>query len=81
MAKTFLALVKSAESSVTQGGADTDVKSLFNSVRVEQHGSRVALTATVPQGFIRKALTPPGTPTATPSEAPPKLPEKKQKKK
>lgn len=81
MAKTFLALVKSAESSVTQGGADADVKSLFNSVRVEQHGSRVALTATVPQGFIRKALTPPGTPTATPSEAPPKLPEKKQKKK
>ena len=78
IAKTFLALVRSAESSVTQGGADADVKSFFDSLKVEQHGSRVALTATVPQGFNRMALTPPASPpTAAPLPAPTAPPGKK----
>jgi hypothetical protein len=82
MVKTFLALLKSAESSVTQGGADADVKSFFASLKVEQHGSRVALTATVPQGFIRKALTPPPSqPIAAPAQAPVQTAPKKQKRK
>ena len=79
-AKTFFALVKGAESSVTQGGADVDVKAFFASLKVEQHGSRVALTATIPQGFIRKALTPPpGPPLAAPPPAPSQAPKKKEK--
>jgi hypothetical protein len=68
--KTFLALVNGAESFVTQRGVDADVKAFFASLKVEQHGSRVALTATIPQGFIRKALTPPPSPPAAPPPAP-----------
>ena len=60
--RTSFAIVRSLESSMTQGGADADVKALFHSVKVEEHGPRVALTATIPQGFIRKALTPPPNP-------------------
>jgi hypothetical protein len=73
--KTFFALVKSVESSMTQGGTDADVKAFFDSLKVEEHGTRVALTATVPQGFIRKALTPAPSPPA----APPQPPGKKHK--
>jgi len=70
--KTFLALVKSIESSTTQGGTDADVKAFFDSLKVEEHGTRVALTATLPQGFIRKALTPPpGPPLQAPASPPP----------
>lgn len=69
--KTFLALVKGLESSMTQGGADADVKAFFDSLKVEEHGSRVALTATIPQGFIRKALTPPPSPPVQAPTAPP----------
>jgi hypothetical protein len=76
--KTFLALVRSAESSVAQGGTDADVKSFFDSLKVEQQGSRVALTATVPQGFVRKALTPPPSP---PAAAPFPAPAQKKKRK
>jgi len=70
--KTFLVLVKGVESSTTQGGTDADVKAFFNSLKVEEHGTRVALTATLPQGFIRKALTPPpGPPVQAPAAPPP----------
>jgi hypothetical protein len=74
--KTFLALLKGVESSTTQGGTDADVKAFFNSLKVEEHGTRVALTATLPQGFIRKALTPP---PSQPVQAPPPPSDKKQK--
>ncbi|HYN15991.1 MAG TPA: hypothetical protein VES66_09435 [Terriglobales bacterium] len=80
--KTFFALLKSAESSTTQGGADADVKAFFDSLKVEEHGSRVALTATIPQGFIRKALTPPPSPpVAAPAPAPSQKPGKKSQSK
>ncbi len=69
--KTFLALLRSVESSTTQGGADVDVKAFFDSLKVEARGSRVALTATIPQGFVRKALTPPPSPPVQPPAAPP----------
>jgi hypothetical protein len=77
--KTFFALAKSAESSMTQGGADPDVKAFFSSLKVEKHGTRVALTATLPQGFIRKALTPPPSPPRQPPATPPQPPAKKHK--
>jgi len=75
--QAFFALIKGAESSTTQGGADEDVKAFFNSLKVEEHGTRVALTATVPQGFIRKALSPPPSP---PTPAPPAPPQPSGKK-
>ena len=78
--QTFFALVKSAESSMTQGGTDADVKAFFDSLKVEEHGSRVALTATIPQGFIRKALTPPPSPPAQVPTAPPPPPVKKHRR-
>ena len=79
-AQTFFALMQAAQSSTTQGGTDADVKAFFNSLKVEEHGSRVALTATVPQGFIRKALSPPAPspPIQTPTP-PPQPPTKKRK--
>jgi len=66
-AQTFFALIQGAQSSTTQGGTDTDIKAFFDSLRVEKHGARVALTATISQGFIGKALASPPKP---PSEAP-----------
>ncbi len=53
----FLNLFHAAEGSVGAQGTDADVKIFFNSLKVEQSGDRVILTATVPQGFIQKVLT------------------------
>ncbi len=75
--KTFFALIKSADLSTSQGGADADVKAFFDSLKVEAHGSRVALTASIPQGFIRKALAPaPSPPPVNPPATPPPAPGK-----
>jgi hypothetical protein len=67
--KTFLAIFNSAEISVSGHGPDPDVKQFFSSLKVEQYGDRAVLTATVPPGFIRKAVadapnevTPPAPP-------------------
>jgi hypothetical protein len=54
--KTFLALFDTAEVSVSGKGPDPDVKQFFSSLKVEQHNDRAVLTATVPPGFIRKAV-------------------------
>ena len=53
----FLNLFHTAEGSVGAQGTDADVKAFFESLKVEQSGDRAILTATVPAGFIRKALT------------------------
>lgn len=74
--KTFFALLKAADLSVTQGGTDADVKAFFDSLKARQEDNRVLITATVPQGFIHKALTPAPT---TQTEAP--LPKERQKDK
>jgi hypothetical protein len=58
---TFLSLFHSAEGSVGTQGTDADVKTFFDSLKVERSGNRAVLTATVPPGFIKKVL----------SEAPP----------
>jgi hypothetical protein len=67
----FLNLFHAAEGSVGAHGTDPDVKTFFESLKVEQAGDRAILTATVPSGFIRKVLTeaPPETvaPAATPT--------------
>ncbi len=78
-AETLLGLFRGAESSVSGGGADPDVKTLFNSIRVAQQENRVVVTATVPAGFISKLLTPP-PPEPPPPAAPPAKAEPAPKK-
>ena len=53
---TFLTLFHAAEGSVGNHGTDADVKAFFDSLKVERSQDRAILTATVPQGFIKKAL-------------------------
>ncbi len=52
----FIALTRSAETSVGTRGADADVKAFFDSLQVKQDGDRAIVTATVPSGFLHKAL-------------------------
>jgi hypothetical protein len=81
----FLALFRSLESNMQAAGPDKDVKAFFDSLKVEQEGSRAMLTAEVPPGFIKKALSEPpaselpgvgGNQPKNPQEAP-----KQQKRK
>lgn len=58
---TFLSLFHAAEGSVGVHGTDPDVKTFFDSLKVQQSGDRAILTAVVPAGFFQKVL----------SEAPP----------
>ncbi len=53
---TFLNLFHSAEISVADQGPDPDVKQFFDSLKVEQHEDRAVLSATIPVGFLRKAI-------------------------
>ena len=68
----FLSIFHAAEGSVGAQGTDADVKTFFDSLKVEQSGDRAILTATVPTGFLQKVLTeaPPETvaPAAPPEE-------------
>ena len=52
----FLALFHAAEGSVGTHGTDVDVKAFFDSLKVVRSRDNAILTATVPQGFIKKAL-------------------------
>jgi hypothetical protein len=56
-ASAFLSLFHAAEGSVGAQGTDADVKTFFDSLKVEQSGDRAILTATVPTGFIKKVLS------------------------
>jgi hypothetical protein len=56
---TFLNVFHSAEASASPQGTDSDVKEFFESLKVEQHGDRSVLTATLPPGFLKKVLTEP----------------------
>jgi hypothetical protein len=76
----FLSIFHAAESSVGAQGTDTDVRTFFDSLKVEQSGDRAILTATVPPGFIKKVLseapaeTVAPTVPVTPSQAAPRTP-------
>jgi hypothetical protein len=66
----FVALARSAETSVGTHGTDADVKAFFNSLQIKQEGGRAVLTASVPYGFLRKMLSgssPESNEPATPS--------------
>lgn len=85
---TFLTVFHAAETSVGTQGPDPDVKSFFESLKIEQQKDRAVLTATVPPGFLRKALTEapaalaptPSQPSATtePSPGPSSAPRKQR---
>ena len=67
----FLSIFHAAESSVGTQGTDADVKTFFDSLKVEQSGDRAILTATVPPGFILKVLKEgPSTTVTPPKELP-----------
>jgi hypothetical protein len=65
----FLNLFHATEVSIGTQGTDADVKAFFESLKVEQSGARAILTATVPPGFIKKALAE-APPDTTPQVAP-----------
>ncbi len=56
---TFLQLFHSAEGAVSPSGNDPDVKAFFDGLKVERSQDRAVLTATVPPGFLRKAIAEP----------------------
>ena len=66
----FLSIFHAAEGSVGAQGTDADVKTFFDSIKVEQSGDRAILTATVPPRFLRKVLTEAPPATATPPKEP-----------
>jgi hypothetical protein len=56
---TFLQLFHTAEGTVATPGNDPDVKAFFDGLDVQQHDDRTVLTAAIPPGFLRKAVTSP----------------------
>jgi len=65
----FLNLFRTAESTVSTPGPDPDIKAFFDSLKIRPERDRAVLTATVPQGLIRKALA--EAPVTVPPESQP----------
>jgi hypothetical protein len=79
----FLNIFHAAEGSVGTQGTDPDVKSFFDSLKVEQSGDRAVLTAIVPPGFIKKVLSEapssePPAPRPSPPQSSPNPPQPKR---
>lgn len=73
----FVALTRSAETSVGTHGTDSDVKAFFDSLKVRDEGDHAVLTAVMPFGFLRKMLSGSAPELIEPSDAPPtQAPEK-----
>jgi hypothetical protein len=70
----FLELFRGMQSNVGRGVGDQDVKQFFDSLRVEQQGKNAILTASVPVGFIKKAIAEGPPTTAAPAPPPPQPP-------
>jgi hypothetical protein len=81
----FLSLFHAAEGTVGAQGTDADVKTFFESLKVVQDGDRAILTAIVPAGFMRKALSEAPLESAAPAvsspdkTSAPKRPQKAQR--
>ncbi|MGA9900009.1 MAG: hypothetical protein WBQ09_18070 [Terriglobales bacterium] len=69
----FLNLFQSLDHTTAPSATDADVKAIFDSLQVEQQKDRALLTATVPVGFIRKAMAeaPAAVQPAPPAPPPP----------
>ncbi|MGH9500801.1 MAG: hypothetical protein ACRD3L_16790 [Terriglobales bacterium] len=75
---TFLNLFHNLNNTTAPSPTDADVKAIFDSLQVQQQKDRTLLTATVPVGFIRKALAEAPTIVEPAPAAPsPPLPPKK----
>ncbi len=66
----FVALTRSAETSVGTHGTDADVKAFFDSLKVRDEGDHAVLTAVMPFGFLRKMLSGSTPEMSGPSDAP-----------
>lgn len=82
--ETLLTIFKGAQPG--PGVNDEDMKAFFESIQVEEKKERVILTATLPQGFLKKMLTeaptePMVVPPTTPSPAPAPQPKPKKRRK
>ena len=80
-ANAFVAVFKTMAQPPAAGegaSGDADVRALIESVQVDQKENRAVLTATVTQGFIRKALAEPPPPAQTSDAAPVPPPPSKQ---
>ena len=67
---TYLTLFRAVEITMGTGGPDPDVRKLFDSVRVQQEGSKVIVTAEVPYAFMQK-MAREARQTSTEEEQPP----------
>jgi hypothetical protein len=77
---TFLNLFYAVDHTTAPTATDADVKAIFDSLQVEQQKDRALLTATVPVGFIRKALAEAPTALEPPPATPPPPAQKKSGK-
>jgi hypothetical protein len=77
---TFLNLFQAMDHATAPSATDADVKAIFDSLQVEQQKDRTLLTASVPVGFIRKALAEAPTALQSPASAPPPPPKKPKQK-
>ena len=56
-ASSFLALYRTVSKSVGAKGADRDVKAIIDSIQIQQNGNSAVVTATIPEGFLKKATS------------------------
>jgi hypothetical protein len=73
---TFLSLFRSIQANAAPGPSDTDVKAVFDSIKVTQKGDRAEVLATIPPTFLRKLVNDPAR-NAVQGETAPATPEKK----
>lgn len=69
-ATAMLGMYRAFQSQAARTTSDPDVKALIDSIEVAQQRDRVVFTATIPVGFIEKALAEPPKPAVTPTPAP-----------
>jgi hypothetical protein len=55
----FVAVFRTVELSAQRPAPDPEIKAFFDSLAVTQHQDRSELTATIPQGFMKKLMTEP----------------------
>ena len=58
-ANAFLELFKSIEVNIPHSGNDPDVKTVFDSLKVEQQKEHAVLSASIPAGFLKKFFSEP----------------------
>ena len=64
---SFLTFFRGLQQNMQTGGMDEDVKAFFDSLKVEQKGERVTVSAELTRGFLQKIMTEPPAPPAPPA--------------